>query len=60
MDLPDCSYYLHGVCISYLFNRFIASNSHCLPACNSFNFRVVSPQVSDVEFQETVPTSSSV
>ena len=45
MDLPDCSYYLHGVCISYLFNRFIADNSQCLPACNSFNFHVESPQV---------------
>ena len=46
--LPDCTYYLHGVCISYLFNRYIADNSHCLPACNSFSFHVESLQVSPV------------
>ena len=46
MNVTDCSYYLHGVCISYIFNRYIADNSHCLPACNSFNFHVQSLQVS--------------
>ena len=48
MNVTDCSYYLHGVCISYIFNRYISDNSHCLPACNSFNFHVQSLQVSQI------------
>ena len=52
-NVTDCSYYLHGVCISYIFNRYIADNSHCLPACNSFNFHVQSLQVSQIRQTKT-------
>ena len=48
--LKECNYYLHGVCISFLFNRFREDSAKCLPACNSFNFHVETLHVRYTEY----------
>ena len=38
--LKPCNFYQHGVCVSFIVERFKWGESGCLPACESYNFHL--------------------
>ena len=36
----ECTFYAHGVCVSFIMERFRPDDTKCLPACTSFQFHM--------------------
>ena len=36
----ECGFYVHGICVSFIMERFKRDESKCMPACNSFQFHM--------------------
>ena len=42
----ECTFYAHGVCVSFIMERFRPDDTKCLPACTSFQFHMENLHVS--------------
>ena len=36
----ECGFYVHGICVSFIMERFKRDETKCMPACNSFQFHM--------------------
>ena len=42
----ECTFYAHGVCVSFIMERFRPDDTKCLPACASYQFHMENLHVS--------------
>ena len=41
-----CKFYTHGVCVSFIMERFKRDETKCIPACDSYQFHMENLHVS--------------